>query len=301
MIDAPAAGDIPPALALLDFDAHGVATGHRMADPAAAQLSVNDLAATRGDGIFETLSVGGGHAQAIRPHLDRFAVSARLLDLDLPSPAIWEAAIADVLAAMGGTTDPVEGYVKLVFSRGVEGVGIPTGWAYGSVSPDFVDARRDGFAVVTLDRGYRHDVPQTSPWLLQGAKTLSYAVNRAAVREAERRGADDALFVSTDGYLLEGPSSTLLLRHDRRLRTPRDDIGILAGTTLGDLVRWAEGHGYSSASGLLRLADLESADAAWLVSSVRHAIPIRSVDGRPMPVDAELSAAMNAFLLARTG
>ncbi len=299
MIDAPATGDIPPALAVLEFDAAGVATGHRMADPASPQLSVNDLSATRGDGIFETLSVGGGHAQAVRPHLDRFAVSARMLDLDLPAAPVWEAAIADVLAAMGGPTDPAEGYVKLVFSRGVEGLDVPTGWAYGSVSPDFADARRDGYAIVLLDRGYAHDVPQTSPWLLQGAKTLSYAVNRAAVREAARRGADDVVFVTSDGRLLEGPSSTLVVRHGDRLRTPPSEIGILAGTTQGDLFAWAGGRGLDTSVEMLTPADLASADAAWLVSSVRHAIPIHTVDGAPLPVDAELSAAMNAFLLAR--
>src|SRR5690625_7099343 len=67
--------------------------------------------------------------------------------------------------------------------------------------------------VVTLDRGLASTVVDTSPWLLPGAKTLSYAVNMAATREAVRRGAEDVLFVSTDGYALEGPTSTLLVRH----------------------------------------------------------------------------------------
>src|SRR5690625_3744673 len=66
--------------------------------------------------------------------------------------------------------------------------------------------------VVTLDRGLASTVVDTSPWLLPGAKTLSYAVNMAATREAVRRGAEDVLFVSTDGYALEGPTSTLLVR-----------------------------------------------------------------------------------------
>ena len=77
----------------------------------------------------------------------------------------------------------------------------------------------------------RHDVAETSPWLLAGAKSLSYAVNRAAQREAARRGAHDVIFVSSDGYALEGPTSNVILLADGVVRTPQTDQGILAGTT----------------------------------------------------------------------
>src|SRR5690606_15924798 len=143
-------------------------------------------------------------------------------------------------------------------------------------------------------------VPPTAPWLLAGAKTLSYAVNRAAQREAARRGADDVLFVSSDGYLLEGPTSSLLLRIGSRLVTPRVDLGILSGTTQADLFTWAETAGYATGYELLTPGDLESADAAWLVSSVRHVAPVRWVDGRYRAVDGELTGRLNAALDART-
>ena len=52
------------------------------------------------------------------------------------------------------------------------------------------------------------------PWLLAGAKTLSYAVNMAALRDAARRGAGDVIFVSSDGYMLEGPRSTVVIATD---------------------------------------------------------------------------------------
>ena len=140
----------------------------------------------------------------------------------------------------------------------------------------------------------------TSPWLLAGAKTLSYAVNRAALREAARRGADDVLFVSSDGYLLEGAVSNLLLRRGNQLITPRVDLGILAGTTQADLYTWAEAEGFVTGYELLTPADLERADAAWLVSSVRHVAPVRAVDGVERPIDAELTERLNAALHART-
>ena len=127
-------------------------------------------------------------------------------------------------------------------TRGVEGTGTPTGWVYVDTGEDFTAARQ-GIRVVSLDRGYRHDVAETSPWLLQGAKTLSYATNRAALREAARRGADDVIFVSSDGYALEGPTSNVIVRNGDRVRTPQTDQGILAGTTQASVFEFFEARG----------------------------------------------------------
>ncbi len=266
------------------------------ADAEHPQLAVMDVAATRGDGIFETLSVVQGHPQALEAHLSRFERSARMLDLPTPDRGLWRDAIVAVAERLA---DHDEAWVKTVLSRGVEGQPLPTGWVYGTVSPDFRRERTEGLSVVLLDRGYRSDVAQSSPWLLAGAKTLSYAVNRAAVREAQRRGADDVIFVSTDGLLLEGPTSTVLVKRGERLSTPPADFGILPGTTQEDLFHAASEWGLAAVVEPITPEQLRDADAAWLVSSVRHAAPVRSVDGVPKPVDAALSAAMNGFLHAR--
>ena len=90
------------------------------------------------------------------------------------------------------------------------------------------------------------------------------------------------------------------MRTGTRIVTPRTDLGILEGTTQADLFRFAESSGYETAYELLRPEDLLAADAAWLVSSVRHAAPIREIDGKPFPVDRVLSDAMNEFLRGRT-
>jgi 4-amino-4-deoxychorismate lyase len=286
------------ALAVLRFSADGRATlGHELVDPAAPILSALDLAATRGDGVFETISTGRGRPQALDAHLARFGRSAALLDLPSPDADAWRDA---VLAAAGALGPVPEGYVKTVLSRGVEGRDVPSGWAYAAVSPDHTAARTAGVRVVLLDRGLRSDVGRTSPWLLAGAKTLSYAVNRAAVREAARRGADDVVFVSSDGFLLEGPTANVVLLRDGRLLTPPPDAGILPGTTQADLFAWAPSRGLEPLRAPLRTRDLLDADAAWLVSSVRHAAPIRAVDHAELPVDRGLSDAMNEFLRART-
>ena len=262
-------------------------------DPAAPHVNVLDLGVSRGDGIFETLSIGHGKPQALEHHLRRFAHSAAMLDLPVPDLETWRAAI---LAAIAELVPGEEAWVKTVMTRGIEGDGRPTGWVYATNSADFSGVRVDGVRVVTLDRGYRHDVEHTSPWLLQGAKTLSYAVNRSVFREAARRDAEDVIFVSSNGYVLEGPTSTVVYRRGDALLSPGTGLGILDGTTQANVFRYAEGLGLSTGFELITPDELATANDIWLVSSVRLAAPVRELNGETRAIDAPFTAALNAWL-----
>ncbi|MDQ1076232.1 MULTISPECIES: aminodeoxychorismate lyase [Microbacterium] len=263
-------------------------------DPLGPALPLGELSAQRGDGVFESLGVVDGHAQEVGPHLDRLAHSAHLLDLPAPNAAQWRAAIARVAAEAG----PGESVIKLILSRGVEEGASPTAWVTLATAPENTRARTEGVRVVTLDRGYQLDVPWRAPWLLLGAKTLSYAVNMAAIREAKRRGADDAVFVTTDGYVLEAPTASVILRSGNRFVTPEPAAGILHGTTQRSLFTHLAQRGFSTVYEPVLLSDLRAADAAWLLSSVRLAAPISAVDGVDKSVDRDLTDELNAYLLS---
>ncbi|MCS5496643.1 aminodeoxychorismate lyase [Cnuibacter physcomitrellae] len=267
-----------------------------IADPTSPHVSVLDLGVTRGDGIFETIMVTRGEAPAIDAHLARFASSAALLDLPEPDPAVWREAVALAMSSHP-TVDVLA--VKLVLTRGMEGTGVPTAWALAMPTKDFSADRETGIRVVALDRGYRHDVAQTSPWLLQGAKTLSYAINSAALREAGRRGADDVIFTSSDGFVLEAPTASVLLRHGDRILTPPTEHGILHGTTQRRAFEFFAARGYVTRALPVTRIDLERADAVWLASSIRQAVPVVELDGRPLQHDLELTRALNAHLSLR--
>ncbi|MFJ4038360.1 aminotransferase class IV [Microbacterium sp. NPDC090007] len=263
-------------------------------DPEQPALRVGDLSAQRGDGIFESLGVIDGHPQEVGAHLDRLVHSARLCDLPTPHLGQWRAAIARVAADAGAG----ENVMKLLLSRGVEGQPVPTAWITLASAPDNTRSRHEGIDVVTLDRGHALDVPARAPWLQLGAKTLSYAVNMAAIREAHRRGADDAVFVTSDGFVLEAPTATVLLRTGRRFVTPEPSAGILHGTTQLSVFSYLEGRGFDTAYETVPRATLVEADAAWLLSSVRLAAPVTAVDGAPKTVDRALTDEMNAYLLS---
>ncbi|MFS0794549.1 aminodeoxychorismate lyase [Microbacterium sp. 1P10AE] len=263
-------------------------------DPDGPALRVGDLSAQRGDGVFESIGVIDGHPQEVGPHLARLAHSAGLCDLPEPNLAQWRAAIERVAAeAPAG-----ESVVKLILSRGVEHGPTPTAWVTLADAPDSRRARLEGVRVVTLDRGYALEVPARAPWLLLGAKTLSYAVNMAALREARRRGADDAVFVTSDGYVLEAPTASVILRFGDRFVTPTPNAGILHGTTQLSLFTHLEQRGFEAVYETVALADLARADAAWLLSSVRLAAPIAAVDGHPKAVDRAVTDELNAYLLS---
>ncbi|HEY9265327.1 MAG TPA: aminodeoxychorismate lyase, partial [Mycobacterium sp.] len=176
---------------------------------------------------------------------------------------------------------------RLVHSRGRESEPGSTGTSFATIGPvpaRVADARRNGVAALTLDRGLSAHGTDAMPWLLAGAKTLSYAVNMAALRHAERHGAGDVIFVSTDGHILEGPRSTVVIATSSEdgntcLLTPPPWYPILRGTTQQALFEVARNKGYDCDYQALKPADLVAAQGVWLVSSITLAARVHTLDG----------------------
>jgi 4-amino-4-deoxychorismate lyase len=267
-----------------------------VADPDQPQIRVDDLGLMRGDGIFETVLVVDGKPRELDLHLNRLARSASLLELPPPDRAVWEARVRQVIDGWSWPDSP-EMALKLVYTRGIDGGdGTPTGFALGmEIARKVRDQRRDGVAAVLLERGFDSGLAERAPWLLLGAKSLSYAVNMAANREAARRGADEVIFSSADGVVLEGPTSNLILAKGRTLRTPPPNIGILPGTTQAGLFRAAERAGWSVKIESIGLDELTGADGLFLASSVRKVTRVHTLDGTPLPDSAELHAELTAL------
>jgi 4-amino-4-deoxychorismate lyase len=283
----------------------------RIADPAQPQLMATDQGATRGDGVFESMLAVAGRTRKIQAHLDRLGGSARALDLEIPGQETWRRAIETGVAAFrsdnpAASPEEDEAVVKLLVTRGAEGASAPTCWVQVSaVAAAGRRQREAGIDVILLDRGYDSDVAERAPWLLLGAKTLSYAVNMAALRHAHKQGADDVIFTSSDGRVLEGPTSTVLLAHvetsddgetAKRLITPQLDSGILAGTSQGALFAAAKAAGWELGYGPLEPRDLFDADAVWLISSIRLLAPVNHIDGKEIGTPAlrkQLTAELN--------
>jgi 4-amino-4-deoxychorismate lyase len=273
--------------------------------PAAPLLFADDLAAVRGDGIFETLLVRDGRPCLLEAHLGRLTQSAGMTDLPAPDLPRWRSAVAAGVArwtADGGG----EGLLRLVYSRGREGGSMPTAFAtIGELPARVAAARRKGVAALMLARGLPAEGAADMPWLLAGAKTLSYAVNMAALRHAERHGAGDVIFVGSDGYVLEGPRSTVVIATELdgapALLTPPPWYPILRGTTQQALFEVARNKGYDCDYRALRPADLVAAQGVWLVSSITLAARVHTLDGKllpPAPLAGEFAELVDAAIVS---
>jgi 4-amino-4-deoxychorismate lyase len=270
-----------------------------LADPDIPQIRIDDLGLMRGDGVFETILVTDGTPRELRPHLDRLARSANMLDLPEPDDEAWQRAVRAVIDNWPGEA---EFAIKLVYTRGPESdpSAAVTTFALGlGIAEKIVQAREEGLAVITLERGIEPELAERAPWLLLGAKSLSYAVNMAAGREAARRNAGDVVFTATDGTVLEGPTSNVIVARGRTLFTPPATIGILPGTTQAAVCRAAERTGWSTKIEPLRLEDLRTADGVFLASSVRKLTRVHTLDGEQLAdstaIHRELADAYDAL------
>lgn len=240
-------------------------------------VTAADQGLVRGDGAFESVAVVDGATPHLAAHLDRLARSASLLEIPFPGDDAWRALAAAVVAGWPAET---EGVIRLLLTRGPGDGAPPTALALlAPVPAETLRQRVDGVSVVSLCLGIPADFRAQAPWLLGGAKTLSYAVNMAAYRHAARLGADDVVLTSLEGRLLEGPTSTVVWAAGGALHTPPLETGILAGTTMARLFGRAESGGWPTARTGGTVDDLHGADAVWLLSGVRGAAPVHTIDG----------------------
>jgi len=262
--------DHAPLVALLDGS---------LPEPGSPLLRPDDLGVLRGEGVFETTLVVDGVPRDLDDHLARLAVSAEMTGLVVPPPSAWRRGVDGLVGAWSGDRQMV---MRLVATRGPQNATEPVCYVLGSaLSPVSIRQRSTGVRVLLLDRGFTAQAAKDAPWLLAGAKTLSYGVNMAALRYAAEHGADDVIFVGSDGGVLEAPTASVVVALGRTLITPPQD-GILDGITVRRLFRAAGEAGWSTGTAELTGDQLLASDGVWLASSARLLAPVTAIDGKEL-------------------
>ncbi|MGN6380477.1 MAG: aminotransferase class IV, partial [Gaiellales bacterium] len=270
--------------------------GHGAVDPDRPWMLADDEAVLRGRAAFETMRVYRGEPFRLQAHLRRMRGSAQELRLPAPDEDALVALSREAIAAAGVE----DAALRLVWTPGRSG-GDPNGFALVTPIPaGLEDERAAGTRLVSLQLAIGASSRQRSPWLLAGVKSTSYAVNIAAQEEARRRGADDAVFLSAEGMVLEGPISNVWFREGERLFTPSLELGILAGVTRDVVLEAAAAEGIEAGQGAYPLERMAAADEVFTSSSVRELMPVVGLDGapvgdgRPGPMAARMQAALRA-------
>lgn len=257
-------------------------------------LHGDDRGVLHGDGLFETMHVRGGRPWLRDEHLARLVDSAA--SIDLPLPDVTELVeLLDVTCADWPAN--VEGALRLVCTRGPEGGGPTTVYTtLAEVPAGLRQARQSGLAVVTLPLPVTAAGRTGLDWLPTGIKSTSYAVSSAARRWAAANGVDDVLWVSTDGYALEGPSANVVWLDGTVLCTvPADRTGILPGVTAAWLLGQAAELGFSADQRLVTPERLRESAGVWFTSSVRGPAEVRSLNGVPLPPSPTTASIMELW------
>lgn len=240
-----------------------------------ALLPATSSAVARGDGVFETVLAQAGAPVDLAAHLARLELSARILDLAVPSAGAWRPVI-EALVAAWRVRHPGEAHfvLRLTVTR-------ETAFATAAPIPPKTLAQRAGISVITADDPFN----RRAPYLTTVAKTLSYATNMAALRYAASKGADDIIFLGPDGTVTEAPTATVVIDSGGTLITPPQgpESGILPGITAARL---------NPTYRRITAQGLYAADAIYLVSAVRLAAPVVMLDGHPRAVDTSRHARM---------
>jgi branched-chain amino acid aminotransferase len=251
-------------------------------------LSAFDRGFQLGDGVFETLRVRAGRPTELPEHAARLRRSAAGLSIPLPDDIETQlaAGIAELVAAEGLDGPSGDASIRITVSRGVffgRGLLPPAehppativvqAWP---VPPTPSDHLERGLHLISSS--VRRD-PENP---LSSLKTTSRADYVFARVEARTAGADDALFLTTDGFVSEATSANIFVVRGDELATPALACAILPGTTRSWILRWAEGVGLRPEEAWLTTRHLHEADEAFISSSVAGVLPVTRFDGEPI-------------------
>lgn len=252
------------------------------------RIPVSDSVVLRGDGVFEALRTAEGRPFALEEHLDRLERSAAAMELETVDRAQLRSWVHRVAEPEG------HALVRILVTRGDD----------GSVGRTVVLSQPlpvvpEPFSVLP-HRAPWH--PAGRPWELAGVKTLSYAPNLAATRLANRAGYSDALLVSDDHTMLEGPTFSIGWLIDGYFETPSLDLGILASITRAQAIDLTRSLGVGVVEGRFHVDRLEKATDVIVMSTVKQVTTVaRCGDIEPQGTDftARLGQAF-AALYSRT-
>jgi branched-chain amino acid aminotransferase len=248
-------------------------------------LAADDGLVVCGRGAFETIAAYRGRPFLLGEHLGRLREGAATLSLACPPDGVLVEGMALALEA-NGLLDAEKVRLRVTLSSPADGS--ESWWIEATEVPT-----RPGRARVVAVPWIRNERSA-----LAGRKTVNYGENLVALDYARVRGGDEALFGNGSGEVCEGAWSNVFLRAAGRWTTPPLSSGCLPGVTRKLVLELAAGMGLPIGEEAMPMAALDSAEAAFLTSSLREIQPVASLDGRELAsvaAAAEIDALRHAY------
>jgi branched-chain amino acid aminotransferase len=272
-----------------------------------AAVSVFDHGLLYGDGIFEGIRAYNGRIFKLDRHMERLADSARAIRLTLPEPPH---VIADLVVETCRRNGLVDGYIRLLVTRGAGALGID---ARSCTQPNLIVIARpiasfyaDGATVkgaTLVTSMLRRPAPDA---LNPSIKSLNYLNNVLARFEANDAGADEALLLDAEGYVAEATADNIFIVNDRgTIFTPPTPTN-LKGITRETVIDLARDMGLTVVEARFSLVDVWTSREVWMCGTGAEIVPIRSVDRRTIghgavgPITARIAEAYHK-LVRETG
>ena len=277
-----------------------------LVDWADAKIHVASHGLNYGSGVFEGIrcydTPKGPAVFRLTDHLVRLQNSAKVLYMDLPYTVEEIRSATHDLIAANGLADcylrPLAfyGYGEL----GVSSVGNPVdvvilSFPWGA----YLGEDSQSLGITTKISSWERVGPNVIPHVAKA--TGIYLNSMLATMEARRAGYDEAIMLSHDGYIADGPGETIFVIRDGVIRTPQLATSILPGITRHTVIEIARALGYTIEETLLIRSDLYLADEIFMVGTAAEVTPVRSVDGRHTGVGPITLELQKSYLAAVNG
>ncbi len=250
-----------------------------------ARISPDDRGFTLGDGIFETLRAAGGAPRHAALHLARLRAGAAALGLGPPpDDARLHAAIAALLSA----NTLRDATLRITLTRGAGPRGLlppPTPGATLLITATPFAAAAPQVSAIICQSTRRNEF---SP--LSRIKSLNYLDSVIARREADARGAEDAILLNTRGDAAEASAANLFVLRGASWATPPVADGALPGISRARLLARNLAH-----EARIAPDELFSAACVCLGNSLSLRMLTR-LEGREIATNPAAAAALRAVL-----
>ncbi len=267
-----------------------------LVDWADARVHVGVHGLHYGSGVFEGIrcyeTEEGPSVFRLVEHLKRLESSAHLLYMELPySVEEIRAATHELIAANGLP----ECYVRPIAFYGYGELGVSTAgnpvevvimsWPWGAYLGE--GSLRQG--ITAKISSWRRIGPNVIPHVAKA--TGIYLNSMLATTEAKRAGYDEAILLTDDGYVADGPGENIFVVKDGIIVTPPLSTSILPGITRESVIEIGRELGYDVEEHSLIRSDLYLADEVFMTGTAAEVTPVRAVDDHEIgvgPVTLEL-------------